>query len=197
MRRRIVAVASCQGAKGKPVVALVAASEVLAEWAVCRCSLWVRRGSTVRLSVVAVASRESPRRVRVRWVLPLRAWKPAPSGRSRRCERGRLRVAFVSGRVTGVGRTSTLSLMLSRRWEVNVCAWRTLQLMPDRALRPQATSSPLSDGTLEAREGGAYVLVFIADGKKLFVQVIVHLLVGVVHLLGGTSSTETGVGEPP
>ena len=191
---RVSAVASCQGAKGKPVVAVV---EVLAEWAVCRCSLWVRRGSTVRLSVVAVASRESPRRVRVRWVLPLRVWKPAPSGRSRRVERGRLRVAFVSGRVTGVGRTSTRSLMLSRCWEVNVCAWRTLQLAPDRALRPQATSSALSDGTLEAREGGAYVLVFIAEGEELVVQVIVHLLVGVVHLLGGTSSTETGVGEPP
>ena len=66
MMMRVSAVASCQGAKGKPVVALVATSEILAEWAVCCCSLWVRRGSTVRLSVVAVASRESPRRVRVR-----------------------------------------------------------------------------------------------------------------------------------
>ena len=41
------------------------------------------------------------------------------------------------------------------------------------------------------------MLVFIAEGKKLVVHIIVHLLVGVVHLLGGTSRTDTGVGDPP
>lgn len=79
-------------------------------------------------------------------------------------------------------------------WEVWLC--RTVQLTADRAIRPEAARSALSDGTLEAGEGGADVLVFIAEEEELIVEVGVHLLVGVVDFLSGACRPEAGGGEP-
>ena len=74
---------------------------------------------------------------------------------------------------------------------------RTLQLVPNRTLRPNTASSALSDCPLEACEHLAHLAVVIRYIYYLIMQALVHLFVGVVHLLGCTCLPKPCASDPP
>ena len=64
-------------------------------------------------------------------------------------------------------------------------------------MRPQTAALPPSDSLLQTGKAEVGGGVFTCEVGQFGMQVLVHLLVGVVDFLGDAGASESSAGEPP